>query len=403
MGSRRTRRRFNVANREALPDENITTITSFNISFTISDIDSDNNPISDSNEAEDIGFFANSITDIEITDIELNGEIINDLALLPEASLLVEQSFLTFITYTFVDSEGIPLGISEADGSIVSIEDLNDQDIQVLSFPLELENVDANQATNSLEFIIEEDLLSSPSNEILGTNQSDNLEGGDADEIISGLQGDDTLRGNGGNDDLSGDSGNDLLAGGDGNDFLDGGDNDDVLNGDAGNDFLDGGNGNDTIFGGADDDRLDGLDGADFLDGDDGNDDIFGASGNDTLSGNNGNDTLSGENNDDVLNGDDGNDLLRGGFGRNILNGGAGADSFELADPNGSVFNTVTDFNRSEGDQFRVTGNQSDYTLIFGNSTSDPALDTLIQNEGNTIAIVEDTTTVDLNTDFLFL
>ncbi|MEO1205702.1 MAG: LamG-like jellyroll fold domain-containing protein [Pseudomonadota bacterium] len=68
--------------------------------------------------------------------------------------------------------------------------------------------------------------------------------------------GDDQLIGNGGDDALDGGAGNDSLDGGDGSDNLMGGYGDDVLEGGAGSDVLDGGHGEDVLTGGAGDDTI---------------------------------------------------------------------------------------------------------------------------------------------------
>ena len=80
--------------------------------------------------------------------------------------------------------------------------------------------------------------LSSPANEITGTNRQDNLIGTEGKDLISGLQQRDTLAGLDGDDILKGGRGSDLLNGGKGNDILVGG---------RGSDQLTGGEGQDTF------------------------------------------------------------------------------------------------------------------------------------------------------------
>ena len=430
-----------------------TRIPFYEISFTISDIDRNNDPILDSNEAEDTGFFANSITDIQITNIgESDNDIIENPAIYPEADLLVERNSDNKITYTLVDDEGLFLGRSKLDGSIVSTgnaEDPNvetfsftlntstvddeglflgrseldgsivltdnadDPDVEILSFTpnTNAENIDLDQAVNSLSYIIEENLFYGFGFGFAGTDGSDSLSGDEGADRIFGQNGNDTLNGGDGNDTLFGDEGNDTIFGQNGEDFIQGGENNDrlfggngqdLILGGSGDDFLKGDNENDTVFGdsgndvlsgGLGDDQLFGNEDNDLIDGDDGNDSIFGGAGDDTL---------NGKNDDDLIEGDSGDDLLRGGLGNDTLSGGSGADTFRLQDPNDSAFATILDFDRSEGDKFIVTGSPSDYTLGSSNISGNDALDTTIEYQGNIVAVVEDTVAVDLDTDFVF-
>ena len=80
------------------------------------------------------------------------------------------------------------------------------------------------------------DSLLGDSLNIIGTDDSDDLEGGDAAEVIRGL---------GATDWISGGRGDDVLDGGDGDDYLSGEDGDDLLIGGEGSDYLSGGQGND--------------------------------------------------------------------------------------------------------------------------------------------------------------
>jgi Ca2+-binding RTX toxin-like protein len=59
-----------------------------------------------------------------------------------------------------------------------------------------------------------------------------------------------------------------------------------------------------------------------------------------------------------MLLGGDGADILKGGSGQDTLTGGAGADKFtytSASDTNGSRFDIVTDFHRSEGDRIDLS------------------------------------------------
>ena len=131
---------------------------------------------------------------------------------------------------------------------------------------------------------------------------------------------------------LFGGSYNDSLIGNGSSDTLSGGDGNDTLSGLGGEDLLDGGNGND---------RLDGAVGDDTLLGGVGNDSLLGGLGNDSLLGGDGQDTLLGNANDDIL---------VGGAGNDTLTGGTGSDQFVFNQT--ASFDTVTDFNKSQGDVF---------------------------------------------------
>ena len=115
---------------------------------------------------------------------------------------------------------------------------------------------------------------------------NDNLEGNEGDDSVAGAEGDDTIYGNAGDDVLAGDAGSDWLAGGDGADSLYGGDDADTLFGETGNDLVAGGAGNDLVYGGL---------GHDTVNGDAGDDTVYGRYGDDTVSGGAGNDLIFGD------------------------------------------------------------------------------------------------------------
>ena len=94
--------------------------------------------------------------------------------------------------------------------------------------------------------------------------------------------------------------------------------------------------------------------------------------------GSNFNDTISGTASNDILNGGSGNDTISGRAGNDSLTGGVGADIFVYADAGGA--DTVTDFNRAEGDKIDLTGVssvssfadiQSKASVIGGNTVID--------------------------------
>ena len=225
---------------------------------------------------------------------------------------------------------------------------------------------------------------------------------------------------------LYGLAGNDTIEGGAGDDYLDGGEGDDMLSGGSGADTLLGGNGNDTLVGGGGADNMVGGKGNDtyILDnaaqvvvelpgggidlirstfsitlsanvenltligtglagtGNDGNNamnfsaegggTLSGLAGRDTLTGGAGNDTLDGGADSDTLFGGEGDDVLIGGAGADRMTGGEGADRFVIrhgeTGATGSTGDTITDFNRDEGDRIDLSG----WDAVSSTATDDP-------------------------------
>lgn len=150
--------------------------------------------------------------------------------------------------------------------------------------------------------------------------------------------------------------------------------------------------GNDTIYGNTNNDDLNGGSGNDYLNGWTGNDKIYGDSGSDTLSGYSGNDTLYGS-----------NSTAYNSYEYDVLNGGSGYDTFVLGTNysgnfyQGSGYATIQDYNGAN-DYIQVKGSASSFylskTTNYGGSS---ALDTAIyQNNGDLLAIVQDTTSIQL-------
>ncbi|MCW1429819.1 calcium-binding protein [Novosphingobium sp. JCM 18896] len=119
-----------------------------------------------------------------------------------------------------------------------------------------------------------------------------------------------------------------------------------VIGNDLKNFFM-GGAGDDTLDGGGNDDR------------------IWANSGNDRIYGGAGNDDLDGYTGDDQIFGGAGRDYIRGSEGLDILTGGADADTFRFFalsttyggfgdDSTLATINTITDFNRAEGDRIDI-------------------------------------------------
>ncbi len=132
------------------------------------------------------------------------------------------------------------------------------------------------------------------------------------------------------------------------------------------------------------------------------------APGDDYLEGNLGNDTLNGWGGNDVLVGVDPDYFNAGADEYDRLNGGSGYDTFVLGDIyeayyQGNGYAIVEDFDQAY-DFLAVHGSSSDYTFTTGSDViGGSANDTILNYQGDIVAILEDTT-VNLNTgDFFFL
>ncbi|NKD76740.1 calcium-binding protein [Haematospirillum sp. H1815] len=189
------------------------------------------------------------------------------------------------------------------------------------------------------------------------------------ENIVTGA-GHDHLIGNDRDNQLSGGAGRDFLFGGSGDDVLDGGPDRDVLDGGVGVDrvlysnrtgdvvvTLNGSTHAHVRIGGLVEDSLRNIEqiqagsGNDQLTGDNRDNWLHGQGGRDVLRGEGGNDTLYGGDGEDILDGGAGHDSLFGGQGADTLTGGLGADMFgyfRLWDMRGD---TITDFNRAQGDR----------------------------------------------------
>lgn len=178
--------------------------------------------------------------------------------------------------------------------------------------------------------------------------------------------------------------------------------------------------GNDTIYGNTNDDRIDGRDGNDQLYGQSGNDILWGWNGNDYLDGGTGNDTLWGESGNDTLFGGSGNDYLSGGNGNDrlmgtaitnyynneydTLVGGAGSDIFVLGESAGNYYQgsgyalIVEYVGILDRIQIKNTGS---LRLSWENWAGTSALlDTAIYQGGDLIGVVQDNTSISLNSSY---
>ena len=250
---------------------------------------------------------------------------------------------------------------------------------------------------NSSQSNVGIDVNGTPGNDVLvGTVGDDTVKGFDGNDVLSGLENADTLDGGAGNDtatyaaapegvnvnldvagfQYTGGAGVDSLISienliGTGfADQLSGNALANSLTGDAGNDLLDGGAGNDVLSGGDGNDTATyarakgaavvdlmltgpqntGRDGTDILSS---IENLIGSGFGDTLWGDDGVNRLVGGDGADKLYGRDGNDVLIGGAKGDTLTGGLGADIFRytlVSESKGSTYDTITDFNRDEGD-----------------------------------------------------
>ncbi len=176
----------------------------------------------------------------------------------------------------------------------------------------------------------------------------------------------------------------------------------DTIWGNTNNDYIDGGDGNDYLYGQSGNDILWGWNGNDYLDGGTGNDTLWGESGNDTLLGGLGNDYLSGGN---------GNDLLTGSTSRSFnsneydtLVGGAGDDIFVLGESAGNYYQgsgyalIVEYVGILDRIQIKNTGS---LRLSWENWAGTSALlDTAIYQGGDLIGVVQDNTSILLNSSY---
>lgn len=214
---------------------------------------------------------------------------------------------------------------------------------------------------------------------LIGSQEADQLRGDTNDNYIDGQAGNDIITGNGGDDMMFGNAGNDAFVGGAGADTMDGGDGADRVSyatetvgilvtlggsgagGQAEGDVF---RSIENITAGSGNDELRGDDEANLFFGQGGDDLLFGGAG------------------DDDLRGGDNNDVLVGGAGADTMNGDAGSDRVSYSQSSTGVTIDLTNVRvatggDAAGDVFfsieRVTGSSGsdDIRGSMGNDTID--------------------------------
>jgi Ca2+-binding RTX toxin-like protein len=247
---------------------------------------------------------------------------------------------------------------------------------------------------------------------VRGTENNDELIGDlpNTDELIFGFGGDDEIEGAGGNDEVDGGLGADIINTEDGSDLIFGGGGDDIITSGNGNDFIYGDNGPET------DPLAEGDVANDTIDGEGGDDIILGEVGDDILTGGFGSDFLSGGEGIDIINSHTGR-VGPGLVEKDEMFGGLGSDTFNLfSNYDGgrrsglpaterrftdNSFAVLRDFRISEGDVINLrdnVGGLNGYQFKSGTFGGRSAADTFITRNGNTVAVVLDTSARALQT-----
>lgn len=238
-----------------------------------------------------------------------------------------------------------------------------------------------------------------------GTLRADDLRGDNADNLINGSNGNDFVLGRGGADVLIGGNGDDTLVGMDGNDVLNGGADNDRLIGGEGNDRLVGQDGADSLIGTAGNNSMIGGAGNDIMFDGRGDSTLFGGTGADTLIGGVGNDRLLGSFGNDRLSGGNGADRLSGGDGNDYMVGGNGTDTFSFQPNMGA--DRVEDFTLGEDRIFIdsvLTGGEMDVATVFATFGDDSGAYVVFDfGGGNTLELLNQTTLVGMESDFLIV
>jgi Ca2+-binding RTX toxin-like protein len=225
-----------------------------------------------------------------------------------------------------------------------------------------------------------------------GSSGHDHLNGTDTGNMLFAGRGDDEVAGKAGNDMLDGGSGNDDIWGGSGNDRLSGGAGNDLLVGGFGSDHMDGGAGNDIL--------LSRSDAGEMVAAQDGKTQIFAdetaafTAANDTLTGGRGADTFRFEG---LVNAKD--EIVA-----KHVNADGTIDWHGVTGENNNVHDhwvdgfgndTITDFNRKQGDKIEISAHTAEVKSIQHLDTNhdgraDTSVITVISQQGNAGAHDED-------------
>ena len=321
-------------------------------------------------------------------DVNLNENKATDANSIVDTLLSIENIVGSSYDDVFVTKEGTDNKIEAGEGSEINGDTIDYSSNGATKLVLDLSTVDGTGFSSAIisGTTASTDLLKDIEN-VIATENNDEVSGNSDKNTIKGLAGNDTLSGLAGNDSIDGGLGNDLINGGAGADTLKGDEGDDTFIGtsfdgdtidggndstnDRGSDTLDysqisgsgidialnndqittvtigaathtivnienviGTNQNDTITGDNEKNILNGLAGNDSISGNAGLDTIYGGAGSDELLGGLDNDVLYGDDSlhtalgsgNDILDGGYGADTLYGGYGDDTLIGGEGAD-----------------------------------------------------------------------------
>ena len=225
-----------------------------------------------------------------------------------------------------------------------------------------------------------------------GSSGHDHMNGTDTGNMLFGGRGDDELAGKAGNDMLDGGTGNDDIWGGSGNDRLSGGSGNDLLVGGFGADRMDGGAGNDVL--------LSRSDAGEMVAAQDGTTQIFAdetaafTNVNDTLTGGRGADTFRFEG---LVNAKDEIVAKHVNADGTIDWAGVTGENNNVHDHwvDGFGNDTITDFNRRQGDKIEISAHTAEVKSIEhvdtnGDGRADTSVITVISQQGNAGAHDED-------------
>lgn len=142
----------------------------------------------------------------------------------------------TITDFAIYDQQISSDNVAYLSGNVAAIYEMNVEDLMPALAQLhhasdQLKLIAANFGYNHMGTTYVKDIEN-------GSDNNDSFTGSEDADYYNGKLGDDTLSGGDGNDELQGGYGNDDLYGGNDNDILDGGHGEDILNGGAGDDLL---------------------------------------------------------------------------------------------------------------------------------------------------------------------